>query len=104
MVDKVLEKKLGVIMDKLISPNLSPFIKGRILVNGFMVVNEEINFAKNSRRPCLIFKIDSEKAYDLVNWSILNYMLIRFGFNDKWRAWIRVCVISGNLVLLVMDH
>lgn len=28
-------------------------------------------------------------------------MLVRFGFSDKWRYWIRVCVFVGNLTMLV---
>lgn len=28
-------------------------------------------------------------------------MLRRFGFNEKWKSWIRVCVFSGHLSVLV---
>ncbi|MCI76818.1 RNA-directed DNA polymerase (Reverse transcriptase), partial [Trifolium medium] len=28
-------------------------------------------------------------------------MLGRFGFNAKWRAWMRACVCSGNMSVLV---
>jgi hypothetical protein len=28
-------------------------------------------------------------------------MLVRFGFGVKWRSWIRACVFSGNLSVLV---
>jgi hypothetical protein len=36
-----------------------------------------------------------------VDWRFLDYMLRRFGFCDKWRDWIRVCVFAGNLSILV---
>lgn len=29
------------------------------------------------------------------------YILIRFIFNNKWRAWIKACVLSSNMVVLV---
>ncbi|GAU22757.1 hypothetical protein TSUD_129690 [Trifolium subterraneum] len=51
-------------MEKLISPNQSAFIKGRQLVDGVLAVNEIIDFARKSKRSCLIFKVDFEKAYD----------------------------------------
>lgn len=51
-------------MDKLISLNQSDFIKGRMLVDKLMVVNEVIDFAKRSKKACLILKVDFEKAYD----------------------------------------
>ncbi|PNX64989.1 ribonuclease H, partial [Trifolium pratense] len=28
-------------------------------------------------------------------------MLWRFGFDDKWRSWIRACVFAGSLSVLV---
>jgi hypothetical protein len=54
-------------MDKLISANQSAFIQGRQLVDGVVAVNEIIDLAKKSRKECLIFKVDFEKAYDLVS-------------------------------------
>ncbi|MCH79323.1 LINE-1 reverse transcriptase like [Trifolium medium] len=66
-----------------------------------MAVNEVIDYAKKSRESCLIFKVDFEKAYDSVDWGFLDYILRRFGFCDKWRAWMRTCVCSGNMSVLV---
>ncbi|GAU49947.1 hypothetical protein TSUD_408420 [Trifolium subterraneum] len=100
LVAKVLAGRLSTVMEKLISPNQSAFIKGRQLVDGVVAVNEIIDFARKSKRSCLIFKVDFEKAYDSVSWSYLDYMLVRFGFGAKWRSWIRTCVFSGNLSVL----
>lgn len=88
-------------MNKLIFPSQSAFLKGRMLIDGVMVINELVDLARRSRKVCLIFKVDLEKTYDLVSWSFLKYMLIRFDINDKWRSWIRAFVFSGNLVVLV---
>jgi hypothetical protein len=77
------------------------FLKGRLLVDGVLVVNEVVDLAKKSGKDCLIFKVDFEKAYDSVDWSFLDYMLGRFGFSDKWRAWIRACVYAGSMSVLV---
>jgi hypothetical protein len=60
-----------------------------------------VDLARHSNKECVIFKIDFEKAYDSVSWSFLDYMLRRFGFGDKWRAWMKVCVCNGNLSVLV---
>jgi hypothetical protein len=84
-------------MDFLIASNQSAFIKGRNLVDGVLVVNEVVKLAKKSKKECLIFKVDFEKAYDSVNWGFLEYMLQRFGFGPKWIDWIRACVFARNL-------
>jgi hypothetical protein len=89
------------VIDSLIASNQSAFIKGRNLVDSVVVVNEVVELAKKSRKECLIFKVDFEKAYDSVDWGFLEYMLHRFGFCSKWIDWIRACVFAGNLSVLV---
>lgn len=51
-------------MEKLVSPNQSTFLIGRMLVDGVVVLNVAIGLAKKYRKPCLIFKVDFKKAYD----------------------------------------
>ncbi|WJX53700.1 hypothetical protein P8452_39668 [Trifolium repens] len=101
LVSKVLAARLAKVIGSLIPNTQSAFIKGRNLVEGVVAVNEVIDFAKKSRQRCLIFKVDFEKAYDSVDWGFLDYILRRFGFCDKWRAWMRACVCSGNMSVLV---
>jgi hypothetical protein len=49
----------------------------------------------------MIFKVDFEKAYDSINWKFLEYLLERFGFGERWIGWIKACVCTGNLSVLV---
>lgn len=50
--------KLCMLIDKLIALNQTKFLKGEILVDEVMVVNDVIDFAKKSKKSCLIFKVD----------------------------------------------
>jgi hypothetical protein len=97
----VLVARLAEVMDSLVASTQSAILKGRYLVDGVMVMNEVLDFARRAGKECLIFKVDFEKAYDSVEWSFLDYMLGRFGFCDKWRSWIQACVFSGNMFVLV---
>jgi hypothetical protein len=65
------------VIGKLIPKTQSAFLKGRQLVEGVVVVNEVIDFAKKTGKECMIFKVDFEKAYDSVDWGFLDYMLGR---------------------------
>jgi len=49
----------------------------------------------------MIFKVDLKKAYESVSWSFLYDMLKRFGFDEKWRGWMRDSVFSESLLDLV---
>lgn len=52
-----------------------------------------MDYAKNRGKECLNFKVDFENTYDSINCGFLDYMLMRFGFNDRWQVWIRACVV-----------
>lgn len=52
-----------------------------------MVINEVVDLAKRSKRPCFILKEDFEKIYNSVSWYFLDYMLIIFGFSERLRSW-----------------
>jgi hypothetical protein len=92
LIAKVLAARLAKVMNSIVAPTQSAFIKGRSLVDGVVVVNEVVDLAKKSDKECLILKVDFEKAYDSVDWGFLDYMLGQFGFCDKWRMWMKVCV------------
>lgn len=81
--------------------NQITFLKGILLGDGVIDVNELVDLDKKSRKCFFIFKVDFRKAYDSVSWSFQDYTLSIFGFNYKWRSWIRACVFSGNLEILV---
>jgi hypothetical protein len=101
LVAKVLAARLAPVMHSIVATTQSAFLKGRLLVDGVVVINEVVDLAKKSGKDCLIFKVDFEKAYDSMDWSFLDYMLGRFGFCDKWREWIRACVFTGSMSVLV---
>ncbi|MCH99969.1 LINE-1 reverse transcriptase like, partial [Trifolium medium] len=101
LLAKVLACRLAEAIGVLIPKTQSAFLKGRQLVEGVVAVNEVIDYAKKSGKDCLILKVDFEKAYDSVDWGFLDYLLGRFGFSPKWRAWMKACVCGGNVSVLV---
>ena len=66
LLAKVLARRLAGIMNSIISSSQSTFLKGRHLVDGGLVVNELVDFAKKAKKECLIFKVDLEKA--MIRW------------------------------------
>jgi hypothetical protein len=48
------------------------------------------------KKKCVVLKVDFENVYDSVSWGFFDYMLRRFGFGEKWRAWMKMCVCQEN--------
>jgi len=46
-------------------------------------------------------KIDFEKAYDSITWNFMYYMMTRMGFFEKWVHWIKECLESSTISILV---
>jgi hypothetical protein len=67
ILSKVLANRLANVIGNLIPKTQSAFLKGRQLVEGVVVVNEVIDYAKKTGKECLILKVDFEKAYDSVD-------------------------------------
>ncbi|GLT29132.1 hypothetical protein SLA2020_040180 [Shorea laevis] len=86
IISKILANRLKKVMASLFGPQQSPFIEGRQIIDGIIILNEMMHEAKNNKKPVLIFKADFEKAYARVNWKFLDSMMNKFGFRPKWRA------------------
>ena len=101
IIAKVLSNRLSKVMNHLIDERQSVFVKGRQLLHGVLIANEVVEEVWRSKRPCLVFKVDFEKAYDSVSWHFLFYMMRRMGFHEKWIGWIKGCLSSTSISILV---
>jgi len=66
-----------------------------------MVANETLEELKRKKKSCVFFKVDYEKAYDSLRWDFIYYMLGRLGFSEKWISWIKACLESASMSILV---
>lgn len=53
------------------------------------------------RKKIILFKVDFHKAFDFVNWEYLESILTQLGYGDNWCMWIRGCLQSARLSVLV---
>ncbi|PNX82415.1 cysteine-rich receptor-like protein kinase, partial [Trifolium pratense] len=101
ILSKLLATRLKNIMGKLISPCQSAFLPGRQILDGVVVLNEIIDLSKRRKDRCLFFKVDFERAYDTINWSYLERMMLKMGFAQKWMSWMRACVFHSSMSVLI---
>ncbi|KAJ9539578.1 hypothetical protein OSB04_026084 [Centaurea solstitialis] len=101
IVAKVLAERLKKVIDKLISPTQTAFIKKRQILDGALIANEMVEFLRKKKQSGLIFKVDFEKAYDSVDWDCLLGTLARMGFGKKWIGWIQACLRSSTVSILL---
>ncbi|XP_058725579.1 uncharacterized protein LOC131596860 [Vicia villosa] len=101
ILSKMLAARVKKVMGRLISCNQSAFVPGRNMLDGVLLVNEVIDWAKRNKSSCLLLKVDFEKAYDSLSWNFLRDMLVRMGFGKRWLMWMDACIFSSHLSVLV---
>jgi len=69
-------------------------------MDSVVMANEILEEIKRKTKSGVCFKVDFEKAYDLVRWSFLLDMLRRMGFHDKWLLWVKGCLVSSTVSVL----
>ena len=101
IVVKILANRLKQVMHLIIDERQSTFIEGRHLLHSVLIANEVVEEARRNQKPCIVFKVDYEKAYDSISWDFFIYMLRRMGFCSKWIQWIEGCLKSASISVLV---
>lgn len=85
----------------MVSDVQSGFLSGRNILDGPLIINELIGWAKRTKKKALFFKIDFEKAFDSINWNFVDSILGFMNFSEKWRLWIRGILSSARASVLV---
>ncbi|XP_028077559.1 uncharacterized protein LOC114279501 [Camellia sinensis] len=81
--------------------SLSAFVSGRHILDGVLIANEVVDGWHKAKNKGIILKLDFEKAYDSLNWEFLLPMLGKFGFGAKWIRWMKTCIITTMVSILV---
>ncbi|CAL5415768.1 unnamed protein product [Camellia sinensis] len=101
ILSKVLAHRLTRVLPEVIGDSQSAFLGGRSILDGVFIANEIVDGWKKARKKGMLIKLDFEKAYDSINWEFLFSMLANFGFGSKWTSWMRACVSTARLSVLV---
>ena len=92
LITKILANRLAGRLDQLVSPNQSAFIKGRFILDNFMLVHHTTKFLHQQKQARILMKLDINKAFNSVSWPFLLEVLKQLGFGIIWRD-----IISGLL-------
>ncbi|GJS08704.1 putative reverse transcriptase domain, reverse transcriptase zinc-binding domain protein [Tanacetum coccineum] len=86
----------------LISSNQSAFVPGRRISDNILLTQELMhNYHLDRGTPRCAFKVDIQKAYDIVDWCFLKEVLLAFGFHVRMVNWIMKCVTATSYSLCI---
>ncbi|KAJ9538630.1 LOW QUALITY PROTEIN: hypothetical protein OSB04_031363 [Centaurea solstitialis] len=97
IVSKVLTARLQKVIGSVIGEEQHAFIHGRWV----LIANELLSFVTKDKTKSFAFKVDYEKTYDCVCWEFLFDTMRSMGFGEKCIRWIRACLESSKISILV---
>ena len=100
VISKVLAERIKKVLP-VIDGCQSAFLKDRGILDSVLTANEVLEDLRRRRMSELCLNVDFEKAYDSVRWDFLYDMLHRLGFHSKWIMWIKGCLASATVSVLV---
>ncbi|XP_057418742.1 uncharacterized protein LOC130712948 [Lotus japonicus] len=101
LISKVLASRLQRVAPLLVSENQFAFTHGRQISDCILIANEVVDLLKKREDGGFLLKLDFAKAYDNVEWSFLLDILKEMNFGERWINWIRTCVSTATLSILV---
>jgi len=87
IVSKCLVNRLRPLLETVICENQSAFIPGRLITDNALIAFECVHAIQQDRADrdkFCAYKLDLAKAYDRVDWSYLQQVLVKLGFHRTW--------------------
>ncbi|XP_074283135.1 uncharacterized protein LOC141607680 [Silene latifolia] len=101
-ISKVICSRLASVLPCVVSMNQSAFIQGREILDNIFICQDLVRlYNRKNCSPRVMMKIDLKKAYDSIEWSFIEEMLIALNFPHKMVQWIMQCVTSTSFSLFL---
>jgi len=101
VIAKVMAERIKKVLSFVIDESQLAFLKDRGILDSVLTANEMVEDLRRGGRRGLCLKVDFEKAYDSVRWEFLYDMLQKLGFHNRWIMWVKGCLKSATVLVLV---
>ena len=103
IIAKVLVNMLKSVLPHVVSESQSAFLSGRLIIDNVLVAFETLHYLKRKtqgKTSYMALKLDTSKAYDRVEWSFLEKIVLHLGFSVNFVAIIMSFIKSVSYVVL----
>ena len=101
VIEKILSRRLRGVVPDLVGETQTALVSGRRILDGALIANETVNWLKKKKKGGVLLKLDFQKAYDTINLDSMDMVLKEMGFDIKWRQWLRACIVTASISILV---
>lgn len=103
IISKIIAMRIKPLLDRIVSPTQSAFVPERWIGENTILINKIVHSMRRKKgdKRLVGIKINMSRAYDRVEWNVLNGLLVQFGFSAKVLSLISECyIVNSSAVLL----
>jgi hypothetical protein len=103
IITKILANRLKVMLPKFISPLQSAFVPSKNIQDNTILAHELLHSFKHKRGKggFMFLNMDTEKAFDKIEWDFILAIMQKLGFHSSWLNWIKLCISSSSFSILL---
>ena len=104
LISKVLANRLKSLLPVVVSETQSAFQSDKAISDNILVAFEILHHMKTKkygRGGYMAMKLDTSKAYNRVEWTFLESIMLKMGFHEKWVGMVMATVKTVSYSILV---
>lgn len=84
---KLIASRLKPMLHNIIRPSQTGFVPGHSILDNIFAAEESMQWVVESRQNLVLMLLDYEKAFDRVNWTFLQEVMCKLGFDETFIKW-----------------
>ncbi|XP_074283048.1 uncharacterized protein LOC141607596 [Silene latifolia] len=99
-ISKIMCTRLALVLPDIISKNQGAFVKGRSILENILICQDLVRlYNRGMASPRCMFKLDLQKAYDIIEWKFVDQMLEDLKFPRKFKGMVMECLTTQTYTL-----
>ena len=90
ILTKVLATRLKKVLPTVIHPDQVAYLKGRYIGQNIRTIIDIMEYTKEKDIKGIIAFLDFEKAFDSIDWRVIEDALCKFNIGERFRTWVKI--------------
>ena len=101
IASKAIASRIKNVLPTLIHSDQSGFMKDRFIGQNIRLINDILEQTELQNVPGILLQLDFRKAFDTVEWPLIQQTLLKFNFGDSIKCWVQTFYCNAESSVLI---